>query len=50
MEHEPRKAASAVVLLQNDTSGYATVNVDMTNAKVTQIVTITRTVIDKSST
>ncbi len=43
------KATTAVVLLQNGTSGYATVNVDVTNAKVTQIVTITRTVIDKSS-
>jgi hypothetical protein len=44
------KATTAVVLLQNGTSGYTTVNVDVTNAKITQIVTITRTVIDKSST
>ncbi len=43
------KAATAVVLLQNGTSGYATISVDVINAKVTQIVTITRTVIDKSS-
>lgn len=43
------KATTAIVLLQNDTSGYATVNVDVTNAKVTQIVIITRTVIDKAS-
>lgn len=43
------KATTAVVFLQNGTSGYATVNVDVANAKVTQIVIITRTVIDKSS-
>ncbi len=43
------KATTAVVLLQNGTSGHATISVDVTNAKVTQIVTITRTVIDKSS-
>lgn len=43
------KATTAVVMMQNGTSGYATVNVDVTNAKVTEIVTITKTVIDKSS-
>lgn len=43
------KATTAIVLLQNGTSGYATINVDVTNAKVTQIVVITRTVIDKAS-
>jgi hypothetical protein len=43
------KAATAMVLLQNGTSGYATVSVDVTNAKVTKIVIITRTVIDKTS-
>jgi hypothetical protein len=43
------KANTAIVTMQNGTSGYATVNVDVTNAKVTQITLITRTVIDKSS-
>jgi hypothetical protein len=43
------QATTATVTMQNGTAGYATVNVDVTNAKVTQIVTITRTVIDKSS-
>lgn len=43
------KATTATVILQNGTAGFATVNVDVANAKVTQIVTITRTVIDKSS-
>jgi hypothetical protein len=43
------KANTAIVIMQNGTSGYATVNVDVTNAKVTQITLITRTVIDKSS-
>jgi hypothetical protein len=42
------KATAAVVLMQG-TSGYATVKVDVTNAAVTQIVTVTRTVIDKST-
>ena len=41
-------ASTATVLLQG-TSGYATVNVDVANAKVTYIVEITRTVIDKSN-
>ena len=44
------KATTANVLLQNGTSGYATVSVDVANAKVTQIVIVTRTVIDKTST
>jgi hypothetical protein len=43
------KANTATVMLQNGTSGYATVSVDIENAKVTQIVIITRTVIDKTS-
>ena len=44
------KATSAVLILQKDTTGYATVNIDVTNAKVTQIVIMTRTVIDKTGT
>lgn len=40
-------AATAIVIMQNGTSGHATVSVDITNAKVTQIVILTRTVIDK---
>jgi hypothetical protein len=44
------QATSARVILTNGTSGIASVNVDITNAKVTQIITITRTVIDKSTT
>ncbi|TRO47798.1 hypothetical protein E2P60_02370 [Candidatus Bathyarchaeota archaeon] len=43
------KATTAVVVLQNGTSGYATVNVEVEQAKVTQIVIITRTVIDKTT-
>lgn len=43
------QASTAIVTMQDGTSGYATVNVDITNAKVTQIVIITRTVIDESS-
>jgi hypothetical protein len=43
------KATTAVVTLQNGTSGYAAVNVDVEQAKVTQIVIITRTVIDKTT-
>ena len=42
------KATYATVMLQNGTSGFATVGVDVENAKVTQIVIITRTVIDKT--
>jgi hypothetical protein len=41
------KATSAVLILQKDTTGYATVTVDIEGAKVTQIVILTRTVIDK---
>jgi hypothetical protein len=43
------KATTAVVTLQNGTSGFATVSVDVSAAKVTQIVIITRTVIDKTT-
>ncbi len=43
------KATTAVAFLQNGTSGYATAKVDITNAKVTEIVIITRTVIDKTN-
>jgi hypothetical protein len=43
------KASTAIVTLQNDTSGFATAKVDVTNAKVTEIVIVTRTVIDKST-
>jgi hypothetical protein len=43
------KATKAIVTMQNGTSGYATVGVDITNAKVTQIVILTRTVIDKTT-
>ena len=41
------QATTAMVTLQNGTSGYATVSVDITNVKVTQIVILTRTVINK---
>jgi len=44
------KATRAIVQLENGTSGYATASVDVSNAKVTQIVIITRTVIDKTAT
>ena len=43
------KATTAVVKLQNGTSGYAAVNVDVEQVKVTQIVIITRIVIDKTT-
>jgi hypothetical protein len=43
------KATTAIVELTNGTSGKAAVTVDITNAKVTQIVILTRTVIDKST-
>jgi hypothetical protein len=43
------KATSAVVLLKKDTTGYASVWVDMEEQKVTEIVIVTRTVIEKSS-
>lgn len=42
------KATSAVVTLQNDSTGHATILVNVEEAKVTQIVILTRTVIDKS--
>jgi hypothetical protein len=41
------KATSAVLMLQKDTTGHASVMVDIDQAKVTQIVILTRTVIDK---
>jgi hypothetical protein len=41
------KATSAVLTLQKDTTGQATVMVDIEEAKVTQIVILTRTVIEK---
>jgi len=44
------KATTAIVRLQNGTSSYAIANVDVANAKVTQIVIVTRTVIDKTAT
>ncbi len=44
------QATTAIVSMQNGTSGYATVSVDITNAKVSQIVILTRTVIDKTAT
>jgi hypothetical protein len=46
-----RKATSAIVMLQKDTtdtSGCASVSVDVEAEKVTQVVIMTRTVIDKS--
>lgn len=42
------KASTAVVLMQGN-SGFATVKVDVTNHAVAEIVTITRNVIDKTS-
>lgn len=42
------KATSAVLTLEKDTSGFASVNVNLEQAKVTQIVIMTRTVIDKT--
>jgi hypothetical protein len=41
------KATSAVLTLQKDTTGHASVMVDIEEAKVTQIVILTKTVIDK---
>jgi hypothetical protein len=41
------KATSATLTLQKDTTGYATVWVDLEQAKVTRIVIQTRTVIEK---
>jgi hypothetical protein len=43
------KATTAIVMMQNGTSGYATVRVNIASSQVIQIVTITRTVIDKST-
>ena len=43
------KATTAIVFLENGTSGHATVDVDVENAAVTRIVITTRTVIDKTS-
>jgi hypothetical protein len=42
------KATSAVVMLEKDTTGYASVWVDLEAAKVTRIEIITRTVIEKT--
>jgi hypothetical protein len=42
------KATNAVLTLQNGTTGHATVMVDIEEAKVTQTVILTRTIIDKS--
>jgi hypothetical protein len=42
------KATSAIVLLEKDTISRATALVDIEEAKVTEIVILTRTVIDKS--
>jgi hypothetical protein len=41
------KASTAILILQKDTTGYASVTVNIDEAKVTQIVILTRTVIDK---
>ena len=41
------RATSAIVMLGKDTTGFAAVSVDVEEAKVTQIVIITRTVIEK---
>jgi hypothetical protein len=43
------KATTAIVTLQNGTSGFATASVDTSQAKVTRIVIVTRTVIDKTT-
>jgi hypothetical protein len=43
------QATTAKVILTNGTSSYAAVNVDVANAKVTQVIIITRTVIDKTA-
>jgi hypothetical protein len=43
------KATTAMVTLQNGTSGYAVASVDISQAKVTRIVIFTRTVIDKTT-
>jgi hypothetical protein len=41
------KATNATLLLTNGTTGHALVSVDLQNSKVTQIVTLTKTVITK---
>jgi hypothetical protein len=41
------KATNAIVILEKDTTGYAIVKVDVANAKVTEIVILTETVIEK---
>jgi hypothetical protein len=41
------KATSAILMLQKDTTGRAVVTVDVENAKVTEIVILTETVIQK---
>ncbi|MEM3698089.1 MAG: hypothetical protein QXQ94_11475 [Candidatus Bathyarchaeia archaeon] len=41
------KATSAILMLQKDTTGRAFVTVDVENAKVTEIVILTKTVIQK---
>jgi hypothetical protein len=43
------RATTAVLVLQKDSNNIARVTVDIDQGKVTQIVTLTRTVIDKSS-
>ena len=42
------KATSAIVMLEKDTTSRATALVDIEESKVTEIVILTRTVIDKS--
>jgi hypothetical protein len=42
------RASTTVLLLQKDTSGFAYVTVNVDGAKVTQIVILTRTVIEKT--
>jgi hypothetical protein len=42
------RATTAVLMLQKDTSGVAFVSVDIEEAKVTEIVILTRTVIEKT--
>jgi hypothetical protein len=41
------KATDALVILENDSNGHASVMVDVEEAKVTQIVILTKTVIEK---
>jgi hypothetical protein len=44
-----QKASTAKVTLEKDGTGYATVDVDITAAKVTRIVIVIKNVIDKST-